>query len=156
MPRKWLTKEKCLKLLEKEKYGRLATSDPDGRPYITPLNFIVLNEKIYFHCGFKGRKIKNIRANQKVCFEVSRIGKLYPAPNAKNFTFRFWSVLAEGFTREIQNPKFKLTVLNAIMKKYAAGYDFIPLSINDMPDVNVVEIAIEKISGKVSIDPAKQ
>lgn len=134
MPVKWLSKEKCLKLLEKEKYGRLATTAPVGTPYISPLNFVVLNENIYFHCGFNGRKLENIRQNPQVCFEVSRIGKLFSAPSAKNFTYRFWSVLVEGTAQEIENPEFKLTVLNAIMKKYGAGYDYLPLSLADMPE----------------------
>jgi len=148
---KWLSKEKCFRLLKKEKYGRLATSDLNGQPYIVPLNFVLLENKIYFHGGFKGRKLENLRSNARVCFEVSRIGKLQAAPQAKNFSYRFWSVLVEGSAREIKNAELKLAVLNALMKKYAADYHFTPLSLSDMVDVHVVEMAVEKLSGKVSL-----
>ena len=42
------------------------------------------------------------------------------------------------------------------MKKYASGYDYVPLTIEDTKIVNIVEITIEKISGKVSVDPPPQ
>ena len=38
MPVKWMTTQKSLRLLKKAKYGRLATSDENQQPYITPLN----------------------------------------------------------------------------------------------------------------------
>ncbi|OQX84856.1 hypothetical protein B6D60_08670 [candidate division KSB1 bacterium 4484_87] len=151
MPVKWLSKEKSLKLLASEKYGRLATCGND-RPYITPINFVLLNGKIYFHSGFQGRKIDNLKSNPKISFEVSRCGKLFAAPHAKNFTFRFWSVLVDGIVRQIDDADLKLAVLNRFMEKYASGYEYIPLTRNDMAGVNIFEISIKKISGKVSAD----
>jgi len=153
MPVRWLDKEKCLRLLEKTKYGRLATCGEDNLPYITPLNFVLLRGKIYFHCGFSGRKIKNIITNPQVCFEISRLGKLYSAAYAKNFTFRFWSVLVFGSAMQVQDEKLKLEIINKIMQKYAHGYDFLPPTPIDAASVNIVEIKINEISGKVSVDP---
>lgn len=153
MPVKWLAREKALKLLSKEKYGRLATCNELGQPYITPVNFVVKDEKIYFHCGFSGRKIDNLRQNRKVAFEVSRIGKLFATPHAKNFTYRYWCVLVEGIARQIDEVQMKLDVLNSFMEKYASGYEYFPLTEGDMKSVNIFEISIDKISGKVSIDP---
>lgn len=75
MPTKWLSKEKCINLLSKEIYGRLGTCGDDKQPYITPINFVIYNEKMYFHTGFKGRKLDNIGNNHKVCLEVSGSGK---------------------------------------------------------------------------------
>lgn len=148
-----MTQEKCLRLLKKSVYGRLATSGPENEPYITPLNFVLYNDKIYFHCAFEGKKIENLRRNPKVCFEVSAPGKLYAAPHAKNFSMRFWSVLVFGEARQTDDPTLKMEVLNALMDKYATGYDFIPLTIEDTEIVNIIEISIQKISGKVSVDP---
>lgn len=148
-----MTHEKCLRLLKKAVYGRLATSGPENEPYITPLNFVLYDGKIYFHCAFDGKKIENLRHNPSVCFEISASGKLYAAPHAKNFTMRFWSVLAFGEARQIEDPALKLDVLNALMDKYAAGYDFTPLTIEDTKTVNIFEIIIQKINGKISVDP---
>jgi len=156
MPVKWMTKEKSLRLLKKAKYGRLATSGKELQPYITPVNHVLINEKIYFHCGFKGQKITNLKANPKVCFEVSRLGKLYVAPHAKNFSNRFWSILIFGKASQVKNENLKLKVLNEIMEKYAAGHEYAPLTIEDTKIVNIIEITIDKITGKVSVDPVSQ
>lgn len=37
MPAKWLPKEKCISLLSKVVYGRLATCGDDGQPYISKI-----------------------------------------------------------------------------------------------------------------------
>ncbi len=50
--------------------GRLATVGQDGFPYITPVNFVSLEEKIYFHCAPKGEKLDNLTRDPRVCFEV--------------------------------------------------------------------------------------
>ena len=110
MPVKWMTTQKSLRLLKRAKYGRLGTSGENQQPYITPVNHVVIDEKIYFHCGFDGHKIRNLEFNPKVCFEVSRLGKLYTAPHAKNFTYRFWSVLVFGRIKQVSEAKLKLKV----------------------------------------------
>jgi nitroimidazol reductase NimA-like FMN-containing flavoprotein (pyridoxamine 5'-phosphate oxidase superfamily) len=153
MPVKWMSKEKCLKLLEKAVYGRLATCGDSIQPYITPINFVLNDEKIYFHCGFKGQKIKNIKSNSKVCFEVSRHGKLYVAPHAKNFSMRYWSILVFGQASQVNDETKKLFVMNKLMEKYAPGYEYTPLTLADMKTCNLIEITINEITGKVSVDP---
>lgn len=153
MPIKWLSKEKSITLLSKEMYGRVATCSKDGQPYITPINFVVDHEKIYFHTGFTGRKLENIKDNPKVCFEVSRSGKMYPTPYARDFTMRFWSILVFGKAQIIQEKEAKLTILNLIMDKYAQQYKYQALALKDMDIVNVIEISIDEITGKVSLDP---
>ncbi|MFZ5517980.1 MAG: pyridoxamine 5'-phosphate oxidase family protein [Candidatus Zhuqueibacterota bacterium] len=155
MPVKWLPREKCLRLLKKAVYGRLATCGSNSEPYITPMNFVLFNDCIYFHCAFEGNKLENLHHNPRVCFEISAAGKLYAAPLAKNFTMRYWSVLVFGEAKQIDDPTLKLAVLNALMDKYARGYQYSPLQFEDTAIVNIVEIAIHKISGKVSVDPPK-
>ncbi|MEW9094789.1 MAG: pyridoxamine 5'-phosphate oxidase family protein [Clostridiaceae bacterium] len=153
MPINWLTKDKCITLLSKAVYGSLATCGEDGQPYITPINYIIDNDKIYFHTGFKGRKLDNIRSNPKVCLEVSSSGKIYATPHAKDFTMRFWSVLVFGKASVVKDKEIKLKAMNMLMGKHAKGYDYIKLTLEDMDIVNVIEITIDDISGKSSVDP---
>lgn len=153
MPVKWLSEEKCITLLSKAVYGRLATCGDDRQPYITPINFVVYNNKIYFHTGFQGRKLDNLSSNPKICLEVSESGKIYATPHARNFTMRFWSILVFGKARIIEDKELKLTVLNLIMDKHAKGCKYESLSLEDMDIVNAVEISMDEITGKVSIDP---
>lgn len=153
MPVKWLSEEKSLNLLSKSVYGRLATCGNDEQPYITPINFVVYNEKVYFHTGFEGRKLDNIKHNSKVCLEVSSSGKMYSTPHARNFTMRFWSVLAFGQASIVEEPDLKLIVMNKLMEKHAKGYEYESLSLKDMDIVNLVEISMDNLTGKTSIDP---
>jgi len=153
MPTKWLTEEKSLRLIQSAVYGRLATCGNDNQPYITPVNFVLIEKKIYFHCGFVGRKIDNLITNPAVCFEVSRHGKLYAAPNAQNFSMRYWSVLVFGRATQVNDPEKKLVVMNQLMEKYASSFEYIPLTLDDMKSCNLIEITIDQISGKVSVDP---
>jgi len=148
-----MSKEKCFKLLAKAVYGRLATCDNANQPYITPVNFIFNDEKIYFHCGFEGKKLENINSNSSVCFEVSRHGKLYAAPLAKNFSMRYWSILILGHAFQVSNEKRRLFLMNKLMEKYAAGYEYAPLTLADMKSCNLIEITIDEITGKLSVDP---
>lgn len=153
MPVKWLSKNKCMALLKNTVYGRLATCSQDGKPYITQLNYVLHDDKIYFHTGFKGRKLDNIKENDQICFEISAPGKMYATPHARNFTMRFWSVLVFGKAKEVKDTELKFKVMNLLMEKYAKGFEYEPLSREDMDIVNVVEISIDDISGKTSIDP---
>ena len=153
MPVKWMSKHKCFSLLEKAVYGRLATCGETNQPYITPVNFVLDDENIYFHCGFKGKKLDNIKNNSRVCFEVSRHGKLYAAPSAKNFSMRFWSILIFGRASQVSDENRKLFLMNKLMQKYASGFKYAPLNLADMKTCNLIQITIDEITGKVSVDP---
>lgn len=153
MPVKVIEEAKCIHLLENAVYGRLATCGNDRQPYITPVNFILHDNKIYFHTGFQGRKLDNIAENKKVCLEISGSGKLYATPHARNFTMRYWSVLVFGKAVLVHDAAVKLEAMNLLMQKYAARHTYEPLSPEDMKIVNVIEISIDEMSGKASIDP---
>ncbi|MBN2244329.1 MAG: pyridoxamine 5'-phosphate oxidase family protein [Candidatus Aminicenantes bacterium] len=153
MPSAELSHKKCLRLLKSSVYGRLALCGSDQQPYITPVIYVLFENKIYIHTGFQGRKIDCLRSNPKICFEISSAGKLYAGPRAKDFSIRYWCVLVFGQAQELSDHSFKLNVMNLFMEKYAAGYNYEALDLNDMQDVNVIEVTMEKISGKVGFDP---
>ena len=67
-----MNNEAMEKLLHKATTGRLATIDTDGFPIIIPLNFVLLNQCIYFNSATIGEKLDNIRRNLKVGFEVDQ------------------------------------------------------------------------------------
>lgn len=66
---------------------------------------------------------------------------------------RFWSVLVFGRAVEVEAKELKLTVMNLLLDKYARGYEYEPLTIEDMNTVNVVAITMDDIRGKMSVDP---
>ena len=64
-------------LLSNALVGRLGTCF-NNIPYITPVNFVYDNNKIYFHSADEGRKIENIKHNQHVCFETDEMISIIP------------------------------------------------------------------------------
>ena len=155
MPVEWLSKEKCKKMLGHHTYGRMATTDPDNTPYITPVNYIYMNDSIYIHTGFAGRKIDNINSNPRVCFEISSPGNLYISDKACGFTMRYWSIIIEGKASFINDAALKREVIDVLMNKYSMNLDFTPPTDEDLERVNIIGISTDKINGKISVDPAE-
>jgi nitroimidazol reductase NimA-like FMN-containing flavoprotein (pyridoxamine 5'-phosphate oxidase superfamily) len=155
MPVEWLSQEKCRKMLGHQTYGRMATSGPDNLPYITPVNYVYLNDSIYIHTGFSGRKIENINSNPDVCFEISSPGNLYVSEKACGFSMRYWSIIIEGKASFVEDSAMKREVIDALMDKYSMNLDYTPPTDEELKRVNIIEISTDKISGKISVDPAE-
>lgn len=153
MPVEWLSQEKCKKMLPQQVYGRLATAGKDGMPYITPVNYVYINDSIYFHTGFRGKKINNINENPAVCFEISAPGNLYISDRACGFSMRYWCILVSGRAEPVTSPEEKADVLDALMKKYASRYEYSDPTDEEISKVNIIKINVENISGKLSVDP---
>ena len=43
----------------------------NDEPYVIPINYAYSKGRIIYHCALEGRKLDLIRANPKICFEVS-------------------------------------------------------------------------------------
>lgn len=148
-----MPKEKCEELLPFQAYGRLATAGADNTPYITPVNYVYAADALFIHTKFTGRKLENIRQNPRVCFEISSAGKIYVSEKACGFSMRYWSILVEGRAEEISGISVKRQAIDLFMEKYGHGFNFSPATDSDLERVNVLRINIEKISGKMGVDP---
>jgi hypothetical protein len=149
-----MTKEEALGLLGQSPVGRLATCGADGQPYITPLNFFLHEGKIYFHCRLSGRKLTNIAANPRVCFEVSTVEKIVAAADKPcGCATRYASVLVFGTARVVEGGSGKRMLLELLMSRYAGSEGFTGVTEAGAESCAVVEIAIEEISGKRNVDP---
>ncbi|HVB64343.1 MAG TPA: pyridoxamine 5'-phosphate oxidase family protein [Nitrolancea sp.] len=69
-----MTVEQIDRLLRSEAVGRIGCY-ADGRVYIVPVTYAYDGSAIYVH-SFEGRKIRMMRENPNVCFEVERIKNL--------------------------------------------------------------------------------
>ncbi len=139
-------------LLQEAEVGCLATVGPDGSPYITPLHFVYQRGKIYFHCALVGRKLDHIRANPYVCFEVHELIRIVPSQRACEFSTRYRSVLVFGRARPLTDADEKIAVLTALAEKYAGGQAVEPPPPERVKGTEVVEIAIEEMTGKRHVD----
>jgi nitroimidazol reductase NimA-like FMN-containing flavoprotein (pyridoxamine 5'-phosphate oxidase superfamily) len=153
MPKEWITdREEMESLLQEALVGCLATVGPDGSPYITPLNFVFYQGKIYYHCAFEGRKMDHIRANPRVCFEVHEIIKIFQGQRACDFSTRYRSVLVSGHARSLPDGDEKIAVLAALAEKYAGGRAVEPPTPKTAKGTEVIEITIEEMTGKRNVD----
>jgi nitroimidazol reductase NimA-like FMN-containing flavoprotein (pyridoxamine 5'-phosphate oxidase superfamily) len=153
LPKEWITDhEEMESLLREALVGCLATVGPDGSPYITPLHFVFYEGKIYFHSALKGRKMDNIRANPRVCFEVHELIKIVQGQRACDLSTRYRSVLAFGRARSLPDGDEKIAVLTALAEKYAGGQAVEPPTPKKAKGTEVIEITIEGMTGKRNLD----
>jgi hypothetical protein len=136
----------AMALLKRGEYGILSTSDAGSRPYGIPVNYVVMEESIFFHCATEGQKLENITANQEVSFCV--VGKTELIP--EKFSTRYESVIVSGNAERIEDKVLKKNALRALVAKYAP--DHIPAGeayIDKLMDQTaVVQITIAHLAGK--------
>lgn len=135
--------------------GRMATVDAQGYPYITPVNFVYHQGKIYFHCALKGEKLDNIERDNKVGFEADiplsylEVGfNEEPSPCKTHQLFH--SVVIRGTARVVPAGDLKIEALNALVAKHEGNTDFPPVT-EDLPAykiAHVVEITPDTMTGK--------
>lgn len=140
-----LTETESRAILANGEYGILSTIGKDGYPYGIPVNYVYMDDEIYFHCASGvGHKLENIYYSAQICFTV--VGKADVIP--KEFSTKYESVIVFGLASEVTDKK-KL-VLETIIRKYApeykeAGLKYINQSIGKTA---IYKIKIEHITGK--------
>ena len=145
-----LPKTVCEEILACGKTGILAVSGENDYPYTVPLNYIYLDNKIYFHCAKEGHKIDAIKNNEKLSFCV--IGKDEVVPEVFGTDFR--SVIVFGRARIMDEGEF-MPVIQSFTRKYCpkTSEDAIKAEINkDFKRLCMVEITIDHMTGKQAIE----
>lgn len=154
MPVRWMSENDAREFLAAQIEGRLATCNAAGEPYITPLNYLYREGKLYFHSKLVGRELDNIAENNRVCFEVSKVEKITVTDDRPcACSTRYTSVLAFGVARVIPDGEEKTALLNLLVERYAAGKPFQPVEESHAAECAVVEIRIDELSGKRNVDP---
>ena len=144
-------------ILDKAEYGTLALC-VDEKPYAVPLNFVRIDNDIYFHGALKNKKMKMLEKNSNVSFSVvenyalidsdfsSTDGLACPA------TQFFKSVSIDGVTVLEESREVKEKVFEALMQKLQpkGGYKSFSHSDYDkaLKATALVKIEVEKITCK--------
>lgn len=151
--------EELIEFLGGMSFGFLGTSDEQGLPRVTPLNFVYIQGNFYFHGSHAGGKMKSIRHNQQVCFTVADEYALIPSyfsdPElACPATAYFKSVTAYGQAELVEDAAEKAAVLTHFMQKLQPEGGFAPIDAEDpryrsrLKGVAVVRIVPEEITAK--------
>jgi len=144
---KALPADEIARLLLEGEYGILSTVDAEGQAYGVPLNYVYLNNCIYFHCALQGHKIVNILANSKVSFCVVGRTRVLPA----EFSTEFESVIVFGEASVVQGDD-RYRALLGLVEKYSPGFVSEGRKYIEQFDsrTKVVKIAVNSMTGKAA------
>jgi hypothetical protein len=152
------SRQKIIKFLNEEHVGRICSIDRDGYPQIIPMNFVFLNDVIYMHSHVRGEKLDNIRANNKVGFEVDRELEFLPSyfthpTDASQADTLYVSVVIKGTGIIVEDRQEKTLALNGLMEKYQpeGGYEKITPDMEVVDEVAVIKVVPKIMNGKYKI-----
>ena len=119
-------------ILDKVQYGTLAICR-DDKPYSLPLNFVRIDDNLYFHGSKKGRKMDILKANLFASFSVvepySIISSYFSSKEnlACPATHFFKSVIIDGKIEFVENYEEKVQALAFLMQKLQKEGKYKPL-----------------------------
>jgi nitroimidazol reductase NimA-like FMN-containing flavoprotein (pyridoxamine 5'-phosphate oxidase superfamily) len=137
-------------ILKQNQVGRLGTS-VNGLPYVVPMNFAYIEDKILLHTHKEGKKVQDIRENPYVCFEVDS-GEIIKNDLPCKYSWKYYSVIAFGKAKIIEEHELKYESLKIICEKYAFGKSSkLTLElIRNLESLIIIQIDIQHMTGKKS------
>lgn len=112
--------------LEHARTGFLGLSSEDV-PYVIPLNFVWLNDAVYFHGSEEGRKVTYIAHNPLACFTVSENYGTITSPIPAGTDTAYMSVIIEGSLLRVTDINEATEAMQVMLDKYVPGYYDRPL-----------------------------
>lgn len=148
-------KQEMARILNSTNIGRMGTIDSQGYPYITPVNFVYYQDRIYFHCALKGEKLDNIARCSKVCFEadvpLAYLEVSFNEQRSPCGTHQLYHcVIVRGTAVIVQDVPLKAAALNALVAKHEGHSNFPPVT-PETPEFkacHLVEITPEIMTAK--------
>jgi len=96
-------------LIDRERVSRVATAGASGMPHVVPVCHVVVDGKIYFASGTKGRKVLNLRDNPRVALAVDVYSEAWA---------HLAGALVQGTARLVdKGPRFR-KIRAALYRKY--------------------------------------
>jgi nitroimidazol reductase NimA-like FMN-containing flavoprotein (pyridoxamine 5'-phosphate oxidase superfamily) len=127
----------------------IAMVDPEGKPYVIPMNFGFTDDYIYFHGSATGKKVDVLKNQADVCISFSTDHELRYVTEevACSWSMRYRSVLVYGKAEFVELPEEKINILNVIMAHYTdRKFEYNAPSIRE---VMVWKVKIDKMEGRV-------
>lgn len=143
------------KIIEQAKYVTLAMVTPEGEPYCVAISFGYdrLQNCLYFHTGFTGKKIDALRSHPRVCaFILQDEGYIYGKCGHD-----YHSVVCYGIVSEISDEKEKREALKTMFYSLEDNDNDAELVLRsrkveemNLEHVNMLRMDIDSFSGKKS------
>ncbi len=138
--------------------GRTASVDRDGYPYVVPNLFVWHDGAVWLHTARSdGHFARNVRDDDRVCFEVDEPGEVFPYGDLEcDTSIAYRSVVLFGRIALVQDVERARTFFSLFMRKYAPA-DSWGRAQGSFPRIeatNVYAIAPESMTGKIGVLPA--
>ena len=112
-------------------------------PYVIPVNFVFLNNAVYFHCAREGRKLDCLRQAPGVGFCVHELLSI----DRERATTFYDCLYGEGHAFLVKAREEKQNALAALAKKYRSRCT-LPVPDAILERTAIVRIDIVSLSGK--------
>lgn len=126
----------------------------EGKPFLNS-NLYVYDEAqhcLYIHTARVGRTRANLEKHAEVCFTVTQMGRILPAPEALEFSIEYAGVVVFGVGRIIEDESEATQALQAMLDKYAPHLtpdeDYRPPMPEELARTTVMRIDITEWSAK--------
>lgn len=123
----------------------------DEFPYIVPVNYVFLNNKICIHGKSNGTKIQCIEKDAHIALCVIEKAEVIP----KEYTTKYSSVLVYGTAKMLNTREEKYDAIKLLMNRLAPGIHTActeALAHTDNSGLGIIEITPVQITGKKSSD----
>ena len=118
------------------------------QPYIVPMCFGLVENRLYLHCAAEGHKIDVLSVNPNVCVEFDIDQEIVPAPSACRISMKYRSVIGFGTATVVDDPEEKRRGLEAIVLQYADRCE--GMSEQAVARTTVIRVDIQEFTGKQS------
>lgn len=116
-----------------------------GVPYVVPLCFGYDKGNFYFHSAIDGRKLRALRKNSRVSFEIDIDCGLVRSGDRCSLKYR--SIIGFGSASIIVTSEDKCHALDLIMKHYHQEPIAYPESI--LMQTAIIKVEVEEMTGKM-------
>lgn len=149
-----LSEQETLRVLEEGKTGIVGVLGDDGYPYTVPINYVSLEDKIYFHSAKKGHKVDTIAKEPKVSMTVVEKDDVV----SREFTTYFRSIQLFGKAYVVEDEAERNVAFRALCEKFSgADLDrYEEIMSKEAAAAAIVRIDIEHITGKESMELVNQ
>jgi hypothetical protein len=141
-----LPTDQAREILERADHGVLATLGADGWPYAVPVNHVLSDDTLYFHCAIEGHKLDNIAHEERVSFSAVASATVLPLA----LSTLYESAIVFGRAAVVTDPAEKRRALELLAVRFCGAVtpEAEQTIATDGSRTAVVRIRIERITGK--------
>lgn len=144
-----LDRDSIMELLERNDCGVVCTNGADGYPYGTPVNYVVMDSRIFFHGRSRGTRVSNMLRDPRCSMTVTEErGYQCYGPDACDTDTLFASAIVYGRLVAVEDPDLKAKVLRALTDRLIPERASDPVDPERVVRTGVFEIVVESMTGK--------